>query len=263
MRRALAERYQRLLLDEFQDTDPIQIEIAVLIGSNDPDANQKHWSQIETEPGRLFFVGDPKQSIYRFRRADIAMFMKARDELVGSFNTLAKNFRTGRPIVEWVNATFSKMITQQDDSQPEYQPLIAVRDAPEIGPAVAFVGREHDGRPNADQLRIEEAADVSATIRRVIREGWSVAERQSSTDVRDLAASGLARHRGAVARADVAAVPGTRTRGSGNPLPRRNVLTRLRNARDSRPDAGGARRRRSHRFASGRQRPAHHRLRLR
>ena len=97
VRRALAERYQRLLLDEFQDTDPIQIEIAVLIGSNDPDANQKHWSQIETESGRLFFVGDPKQSIYRFRRADIAMFMKARDELVGSFEDARKELPNRAP----------------------------------------------------------------------------------------------------------------------------------------------------------------------
>ena len=123
VRRALAQRYQRLLLDEFQDTDPIQIEIAVLIGSNDAKP-ARTLAQARTEAGRLFFVGDPKQSIYRFRRADIAMFMKARDELVGSFESLAKNFRTGRPIVEWVNATFSKMITREGDSQPEYQPLI-------------------------------------------------------------------------------------------------------------------------------------------
>ena len=52
VRRTLAQRYQRLLLDEFQDTDPIQIEIAVLIGSNDAKAGQTHWSQVCTEAGR-------------------------------------------------------------------------------------------------------------------------------------------------------------------------------------------------------------------
>ncbi len=71
VRAALAARYQRLLLDEFQDTDPIQVELAVLIASDDPAAGQKDWWTVATEPGRLFFVGDPKQSIYRFRRADI------------------------------------------------------------------------------------------------------------------------------------------------------------------------------------------------
>jgi ATP-dependent helicase/nuclease subunit A len=182
VRRALGQRYQRLLLDEFQDTDPIQIEIAVLIASNDPDAGGKDWSTTATEPGRLFFVGDPKQSIYRFRRADVGVFMKARDELVGSSKQLAQNFRTGQPIVDWVNATFEELIKPDGQSQPEYLPLIPVRGGPEIGSPVAFIGQEHDGKYKADQLRVGEAADVSATIRRAIREGWSVADRESSRD---------------------------------------------------------------------------------
>lgn len=182
VRSRLAARYERLLLDEFQDTDPIQIEIAVLIASTDPHTNPKHWSQIETTPGHLFFVGDPQQSIYRFRRADVGMFMTARNELVDSFETLAMNFRTGRPIVDWVNETFSKLFVAQDTAQPEYQSLIPDRGAPDVGPAVAFIGREHDGRSTAADLRIAEASDVAATVLRAIREGWSVGERLSSTD---------------------------------------------------------------------------------
>lgn len=177
VRYALAQRYKRLLLDEFQDTDPIQIEIAVLIASDDPDAGRKHWSAIHTEPGRIFFVGDPKQSIYRFRRADIGMFMTARDELVGFSQQLSRNFRTGEPIINWVNATFARLIVREGFSQPEYQALLAEREGPPVGPPVAYFGREHDRRLPADELRAEEAADVSASIRRVIREGWSVADR--------------------------------------------------------------------------------------
>ena len=74
------QRYQRLLLDEFQDTDPIQIELAVRIAAADPpDAElaTTPWDEVAVEPGHLFFVGDPKQSIYRFRRADIATFLDA------------------------------------------------------------------------------------------------------------------------------------------------------------------------------------------
>lgn len=180
VRRALAQRYERLLLDEFQDTDPIQIEIAVLIASDDQEAGQKHWSAIRTEPGRIFFVGDPKQSIYRFRRADIGMFMTARDELVGASLQLSRNFRTGKPIIDWVNATFAKLIVGEGTSQPEYQALLAERGRPEIGPPVTFVGREHDRRLPADELRSQEATDVSAAIRRAIGEAWSVADRTPS-----------------------------------------------------------------------------------
>lgn len=182
VRQTLTGRYQRLMLDEFQDTDPIQIDIAALIASDDPDARRAHWSQIDIKDGRLFFVGDPKQSIYRFRRADIAMFLKARDQLVGSSRTLSQNFRTGGQIVEWVNATFTKIIVAQPDSQPEYQPLIGLRADPEVGPAVAFIGRQHEARLTAQELREAEAVDVAATIRRVLRESWSVSESQSDGD---------------------------------------------------------------------------------
>ena len=75
---------QRLLLDEFQDTDPIQIELAVRIAAADPlsaEAGSAHWTSVPVAPGQIFVVGDPKQSIYRFRRADIGTFMAARDTL--------------------------------------------------------------------------------------------------------------------------------------------------------------------------------------
>jgi ATP-dependent helicase/nuclease subunit A len=122
VRAALAARYERLLLDEFQDTDPIQVELAVLIASGDPDAAERPWQQVKPDDGRLFFVGDPKQSIYRFRRADIATFLDARDSLVGDSETLTRSFRTVEPIVEWVNHTFGALIQPTPGSQPEYLP---------------------------------------------------------------------------------------------------------------------------------------------
>ncbi len=80
-RRALRERWRCILVDEFQDTDPIQVELAALLGSDDPPADQ--WTALEVDEGRLFFVGDPKQSIYRFRRADIAIFLEAEQRFAG------------------------------------------------------------------------------------------------------------------------------------------------------------------------------------
>ena len=179
VRKALASRYQRLLLDEFQDTDPIQVELAVLIASDDPDAASTRWEEVETRPGALFFVGDPKQSVYRFRRADIAMFLRARDHLVGASRSLTRNFRTVQPLLDWVNATFSRVIVEEEDSQPAYLPLDADRTAaPPTGPTVAFFGSDHGTGPGsgADALREAEAEDVVAVVTRAMRQAWSVGE---------------------------------------------------------------------------------------
>src|SRR6185312_4621303 len=100
VRRRLHQRYQRLLLDEFQDTDPIQIELAVRIAAAEPrsdEAGTASWDAVPVTPGQLFVVGDPKQSIYRFRRADIHTFMAARERfraVGGAVVDLTTNFRT-------------------------------------------------------------------------------------------------------------------------------------------------------------------------
>ena len=175
VRRQLARRYQRILLDEFQDTDPIQIEIAVLIASDDPGAGAKDWHEVEPEPGRLFFVGDPKQSIYRFRRADIAMFLRARDALPQRKEHLTANFRTAKPILDWVNQTFAQLIAEHPESQPAYVPLDHVRPEAPGGPAVALIGTDpHPKTWRADDLREAEAADVAAAIVEAVGRGWAV-----------------------------------------------------------------------------------------
>jgi len=178
VRAALAARYQCLLIDEFQDTDPIQVELAVLIASDDPEAGTKDWRTIVPRPGHLFFVGDPKQAIYRFRRADIATFLDTRDQVVGTAETLDYNYRTSKTILDWVNATFGELIQQAPGSQPEYTPLIADRKDPEVGPAVAFIGREHEGKPRSAELMNAEAGDVAGAIRQAVDDGWLVSERQ-------------------------------------------------------------------------------------
>ncbi len=176
VRAALSSRYQRLLLDEFQDTDPLQIELATLLAAP-PDQPAAPWHEMDTQPGRLFFVGDPKQSIYRFRRADIALYLAAQEQHQGPDPVeLSRNFRSTEPILDWVNHTFGGLISHVAGSQPPYRPLQAVRDAPPSGPGVVVLDAEH-GKLAAAALREEEAASVAATIRTALDDGWSVFDR--------------------------------------------------------------------------------------
>ncbi|WP_197029090.1 exodeoxyribonuclease V subunit beta [Blastococcus sp. URHD0036] len=175
VRAALQAKYPRLLLDEFQDTDPIQIELAVRIAGG-AAASQERWEDVVVPPGSLFVVGDPKQSIYRFRRADIAMYLRSQRVLGGEVS-LTSNFRTTEPIVSWVNDVFSRLIVEEKDRQPRYRSLDAVRRPLGDSPSVVVLGAEaHPGKLTAADMRELEAADVAGIVRRAIAEGWQVCD---------------------------------------------------------------------------------------
>ncbi len=173
VRAVLHKRYQRLLLDEFQDTDPIQIEIAVRIAAG-AAGGAANWADVPVPPGRLFVVGDPKQSIYRFRRADIATYLEAQRR-IGDSVVLDTNFRSTGPLLEWINWTFERLIRAEADTQPPYIRLGAHRPEAPGGPAVLLLGADqHSDAPNADELRRREAADVIRAVRTALSEGWQV-----------------------------------------------------------------------------------------
>ena len=181
VRAALRDHYRCLLIDEFQDTDPIQVELAALLGCGDPAPATAGWAEMVPDPGRLFFVGDPKQSIYRFRRADIATFLEARDwtngQDRGRIEGLATNFRSARPIIDWVNAVFGELIQPVEGSQPEYAPLGAVREPVPRGPAVTVLGTQPihiEGRAFAAELRRREAESVAQAVTAALGDRWDV-----------------------------------------------------------------------------------------
>lgn len=130
----LDQHIRHLLIDEFQDTSQSQISLIEKITAG--------WQQGD---GRtLFLVGDPMQSIYRFRKADVVLFLRVRDEGLGSIRpgclTLTDNFRSQRGIVEWVNHAFSSLFPAQDDPSAgaiAYAHSTAFKDAT-ISPAVRF-----------------------------------------------------------------------------------------------------------------------------
>ena len=125
---------RHLLIDEFQDTSQSQISLIEKITAG--------WQ--EGDGRTLFLVGDPMQSIYRFRKADVVLFLRVRDEGLGTIRpeclTLTDNFRSQSGIVDWVNQTFSSLFPPQDDPSAgaiAYAHSIAFKDAT-LAPAVRF-----------------------------------------------------------------------------------------------------------------------------
>ncbi|HVX17275.1 MAG TPA: UvrD-helicase domain-containing protein [Acidimicrobiales bacterium] len=174
VRDQLAARWTHLLIDEFQDTDPLQLEIAVRLAADPASGNPSSdpIESLELQPGRLFFVGDAKQSIYRFRRADVTAFMRILDTFEADEVRLTTNFRSVPGVIEWVNEIFEHLLVDQHGQAP-HQALDAFRQPTADGPRVHVVGEQHEGVKTAE-VRTQEAADVATIISGAIG-SWPVA----------------------------------------------------------------------------------------
>jgi len=179
VRASLHDRYRHLLIDEFQDTDPLQVELAVLLATRGdvPSASSLDgWEGVALDPGRLFFVGDAKQSIYRFRRADVGLFLHVRETLADETLRLTTNFRSVPDITSWVNHAFADLIGEGvAGSQPRYDELKAAREATAGPRRVVVLGRTHDAPIGT--VREIEAAEIAGTVRAAVDDGWPVRDR--------------------------------------------------------------------------------------
>lgn len=123
-------RYTHILVDEFQDTDPIQTEFLLYLTSLDP--NEKNWRRLKVKPGSLFIVGDPKQSIYRFRRADIDIYNEMKRIIINSSGRvipLTTNFRSLPSVCQWIDPIFKEKFTEEGDQfQAAFEPLVASKE---------------------------------------------------------------------------------------------------------------------------------------
>lgn len=152
-------RFTRIFVDEFQDTDPLQAEILLLLAAGDPAEGD--WRQVRPAPGKLFIVGDPKQSIYRFRRADVGVYWQVKSQLeAAGVPTLAltTSFRAARGIQRLVNRAFAPLmagpVPAADDSAgrggtagPSARAATARRGAGAAPPAVGEAPRQADYVP--------------------------------------------------------------------------------------------------------------------
>jgi ATP-dependent helicase/nuclease subunit A len=188
VRRYFRRRFTHLLVDEFQDTDPVQAEVMMLLTADDPE--ETDWRRCCPAPGSLFVVGDPKQSIYRFRRADIVTYNQVK-EIVrrtgGLVVNLTTNFRTVKPLIEWVNRTFAERFPEHPaECSPDYVPLQPFRDdqdaSAQEGPQVLRIDRELSKN---DELGEYEADLIARAIRNAVDSGLHLprAEKESATGV--------------------------------------------------------------------------------
>jgi ATP-dependent helicase/nuclease subunit A len=130
VRRSFQGQFGCILVDEFQDTDPIQAEILFELTGQDPE--ECDWTRIVPAPGSLFLVGDPKQSIYRFRRADIDIYNLVKERIRdggGAILELTSNFRSLGRLAEWINPAFEEAFPAAADGyQAGFAPLQTVRE---------------------------------------------------------------------------------------------------------------------------------------
>ena len=187
VRRHFQGRFRRIFVDEFQDTDPLQAELLMLLAAGDP--GETRWERVRPEPGKLFIVGDPKQSIYRFRRADVDVYARVCRQLVEAGATalqLRRSFRSVPGIQRLVNAAFQPVMDGDAESlQAQYMPLEPSR-APYAQPAVVVlpVPRPYGGRLVTARAIEESLPDaVGAYVEWLVRRsGWTVTERRRPGD---------------------------------------------------------------------------------
>ena len=167
-------RFQHVLVDEFQDTDPLQIDILWrLCGEASKDGGAV-LSNGRFVPGRLFLVGDPKQAIYRFRGADVNAYIGARTAIGDdALLKITANFRSVEPILTFVNDKFETVLSTVA-GQPGFTELSPTCDG------AAGHGRRRRtrrrGRRRRDaptMMRDAEAKSVADLCSRLVGNRWS------------------------------------------------------------------------------------------
>ena len=166
------QRFRCILVDEFQDTDPLQVELIVFLCEDGQAASD--WRDFRLRPGSLFVVGDPKQSIYRFRRADIAMYDDIKTRMfAGDVKEIVQNFRSVQEIIDWVNGVFTELIVETPRVQPKYIDLESMPVGSEGQAAVTVITGV--GGSSAPELRRSEADALASVIAGGIAgKKWSV-----------------------------------------------------------------------------------------
>ncbi len=183
VRARIKQAYRAILVDEFQDTDPVQYEIILYLGER-AGSHQTAWHDVDLEPGKLFIVGDPKQSIYAFRRADIEAFERVVEKIRaggGGIYSLVTNFRSDGAVLDVVNNVFDRLFHLTEHVQPANERL-AVR--PQRKPEVSVSGAQlRLVTPGEEDEEFDVQAATRAEAEALAR--WLKEELLASTTVAD------------------------------------------------------------------------------
>ena len=167
IRERLKRHFKAILVDEFQDTDPVQYEIMLFLCERS-GRSAADWQDVQMEPGKLFIVGDPKQSIFAFRRADIEAFQDVTARVLAQGGlplTLTTNFRSHASILATVNGLFGRLLAEGRGPQPPYHALEPQPDrrtgAGTQGVALRLVAPDHDDE-EGEELNAPQAVRAEA-----------------------------------------------------------------------------------------------------
>jgi ATP-dependent exoDNAse (exonuclease V) beta subunit len=205
VREEIQQRFTHVYVDEVQDTDPLQAEILMLLAGADP--SEKDWRKVIPVPGKLFVVGDPKQSIYRFRRADVGLYEAVKRQVVANGGALVElnvSFRSVPQIQQAVNAAFSRVMSDnsiqpfasdglasaayKSEAAPQarYVPLAPFRPGTDTQPSVIAlpVPEPYPGpdyrKPILWKIEETEPDGIASFVEWMVREsGWTVSERSN------------------------------------------------------------------------------------
>lgn len=170
------KRFTHVLVDEFQDTDPIQAEVILYLACDDP--RETSWRRVRVRPGALFVVGDPKQSIYRFRRADIDTYNEVKRIVArsgGSVLPLTVNFRSVPALCDWINPIFTgKFPPEADRFQAGFERLVPYS-AQEAG-GVRCVSIEKQKNNRQADVAARDAERIASWIAWALQGNFAVLE---------------------------------------------------------------------------------------
>jgi len=151
---ALDRRIEHILVDEFQDTSHLQWGLLERLTAG--------W---QADDGRsLFLVGDPMQSIYRFRDADLSLFLRAGQQGIGEIRPeplrLALNYRSASEVVDWANTTFPALFPGE---------IAAVASGPRFSPAISARGSEAGAGVTVETLRVDQHDEEIARVVAIVK----------------------------------------------------------------------------------------------
>ncbi|MCD8509589.1 MAG: UvrD-helicase domain-containing protein [Bacillus sp. (in: Bacteria)] len=174
VRKYFQGKYHCLLVDEFQDTDPIQAEIMFYLTSE--NHQEKNWTKCKPHPGSLFVVGDPKQAIYRFRRADMDTYNRVKQLITahgGEVLQLTMNFRTVSQVTTELNKLFIEQLPEKETVyQAAYRPLNSYHeDCPELVTGIKSLAIPSDFSKK-DEVVLEDGKNIAKCIYYLLENGY-------------------------------------------------------------------------------------------